>query len=153
MFSRNLHWFIIFPALFFALWATWNQRPAVEWSPAITAQVENAKQGGVAQITFLFEKLREPCELNKPANMLWLIDANGDSFSINQRSGMPAVIMAGEGRSALRFEVPRFAASGTALVYLEGAFDCTDTLGFKWTVPHRSPEYAVKILGAENAGY
>jgi len=152
MFTRNLHWFIIIPALLFTFWSTWNQRQVIRWSPAITSIVEDADQGGEASITFLFEKLREPCLLNKSRNMLWLTDSHGDSFSINQRSGMPAIIMAGEGRSTLRFEIPRFDADGLARVYLNGAFDCRDIFGFTWTTPHQSPQYAITVREGEKDG-
>lgn len=145
----SLWWVIILLCVVIAGWAWYHQRPVVSWFPASTAQVVDAKPGDIATIQFRFDKIRQLCRLNTQINTLWLVDSTGQSFSVNQRSGMPAEVSGGIGLSVLRFEVPRFAHPGRAQVYLRGGFDCDDALGKTWTIRHVSPRYTVEVKSSD----
>ena len=146
---QSLWWIIILLCAVIAGWAFYHQRTVIVWYPATTATTVGAPSGGIASLTFQFDKVRESCTLNKGINHLWLIDSQGLALPINQRSGIPLVVDEGIGTSELLFEVPRFTPAGPATVYLEGGFDCRDALGRVWTIKHVSPKYRIEVMPSD----
>ena len=104
--------------------------------------VTPAPAGGVMILTTKYTKLRDECLIEPVASDTYLRDSSGNTFMINQRSGLRTYMRKGEWPLEIYLEVPRFAQPGSGVVWFETTYLCNDF----WRTHSTTPEYPVQIL-------
>lgn len=122
-------------------------RPAFDWVGSPAEMMKTARPGGAAEIAFRVRKVRSECH-TVPHRMLFeVVDATGESFIVNQRSGIPSDLPVGSFERVVVFEVPRFAATGQAYVKMHGVLTCEWPPGIDWVVYQSLPAIPFVIEG------
>lgn len=126
------------------------KRPALRWVGAPAVMVASGKPGGETSITYSLEKRREECITIPHLMRFEVIDSSGESFIVNQRSGIPNNMPNGAFSRNITFEIPRFAHPGLAYVVLHATFTCEWPPGFNWLVYQALPPIPFEIEAADN---
>lgn len=127
-------------------------RDPLQWRGAPVEMIETADPGDVGRIAFRVMKVRSECDTIPHLMHLEVRDSSGESFSVNQRTGIPSHLNYGDTERVTYFEVPRFAQNGPAEVIMHGYFVCVWPPGMAWRVEQSLPPIPFEITGGENAG-
>lgn len=103
--------------------------------------ITSAKAGELATLVGTAEKLRGECVISPTHTDTVITDATGNSFIVNQRSGMVLRLPAGKHKIKLQFEVPRLAAVGPAYVVFDNTYQC-----LVFEVSAKTPAYPFEVL-------
>lgn len=125
-------------------------RPAFVLLKAGPEVTVDGKPGGVATVVFNIERVRDECRLVPHLMNFEVIDSAGESYIINQRSGISNNLPEGMFERLVRFEVPRFAASGPAVLEIHGVMTCEWPFGISWRVYQSLPRLSFNVIGADD---
>ena len=106
--------------------------------------ITSAKAGELATLVGVAEKLRGECVVSPTHTDTVITDSTGNSFIVNQHSGMVLSLPAGIHKIKLQFEVPRLAAVGPAHVVFDNTYKC-----IAFEVLSETPAYPFEVLPDE----
>lgn len=122
-------------------------RPAFDWAGSPAEMTQTAPPGGAAEVAFRVRKVRSECHTVPYKMRLEIVDSLGESFVVNQRSGIPNDLPLGSFERVVVFEVPRFAEPGQAYVKMHGVLTCEWPPGINWVVYQSLPAIPFVIEG------
>lgn len=134
-------------ATLYVLVENYATRSPFEWIGAPAEMLETAAPGDEAKIVFRVRKVRSECHTVPHLMRFEVVDAAGESFLVNQRSGIPNDLPMGSFEREVTFEVPRFAVPGQAYARMHWLLVCEWPPGIDWTVAQSLPPIVFNIEG------